>query len=215
MYYKGLNEDGSCFHGGVGSWPLPTRNEDGTWTPGAWLEVAGEIEACENGLHACRDEQVLGWLGPALFELEYDSEPEDAGDKCVGRKARLLRRFETWNERTARLFACDCAERVLPIYERDYPNDRRPRAAIETARRYANGEATRKELAAARDAAGDATWAAARTAAWAAARDAAWAAARDAARAAARDAAMDAARATARAAERAWQWHRLCEYLEG
>lgn len=211
MYYKGLNEDGSCFHGGVGSWPLPTRNEDGTWTPGAWVEVEGDIEACVNGLHACRDEQVLWWLGPAMFALEYDGEPEDAGDKVVGRRARLLRRFETWNERTARLFACDCAERVLPIYERDYPNDRRPRAAIETARRFAKGNATRKELAAARDAAWDAAWAAAWNAAWASAWAAAMAAARDAARAAT----MDAARDSARDAERAWQFHRLCEYLEG
>lgn len=207
-YYKALNEDGSCFHGGVGSWPLPTRNEDGTWTPGAWLEVAGEIEACENGLHACRDEQVLGWLGPAMFELEYDGEPEDAGDKVIGRRARLLRRFEAWGERTARLFACDCAERVLPIYERDYPNESRPRMAIEMARRFAKGNATRKDLAAARDAAWDAARDSARAAAWVAA----WVAALDAALEATEwAAASDAAWAT----ERAWQFHRLCEYLEG
>ena len=55
---------------------------------------------------------------------------------------------------------------------------------IETARRFANGEATCEEL--------DAVWAAARDAAWAAARDAAWAAARDAAWAAAGDAALEA-----------------------
>jgi hypothetical protein len=171
VYYKVLNADGTCYHGGSGAWPLPTKNADGTWTPGAWVEVEGNIEACSNGLHACRDEQVLDWFGPAMFELEYDGEPTDAGNKVVGRRARLLRRFETWNERTARLFACDCAERVLPIYERDYPNEGRPRMAIEMARRFAKGNATRKELAAARDAA----WDAARDAAWYAARDAQYA----------------------------------------
>jgi hypothetical protein len=116
-------------------------------------------------------------------------------------------------DRVARLFACDCAERVLPVFERECPGDVRPREAIAVARRYAAGAASEAEMAAARDAAGAAAWAAARdaawAAAWAAARDAAWAAgaaARDAAGAAAWDAARDAgaaARAAAWAAARA------------
>ena len=67
------------------------------------------------------------------------------------------------DESKLRLFACDCAEQVLPLFERDYPEDKRPRAAIETARRFANGNATREELAAA----WDAVWDAARDATWA------------------------------------------------
>ena len=78
-----------------------------------------------------------------------------------------------------RLFACDCAEQALPTYEKDYPDDKRPRKAVETARLFAEGKATQEELAAAGAAA------AADAAAWAAA----WAADWDAARAAAGDAA--------------------------
>jgi len=33
-------------------------------------------------------------------------------------------------------WACDCAERVLPYFENKRPDDRRPRAAIETARTW-------------------------------------------------------------------------------
>jgi hypothetical protein len=101
-------------------------------------------------------------------------------------------------KRIARLFACDCAERVLHIFEREHPHDKRPRQAIEVARQFAVGEATEEEIAAAWDAARDATdvaWDAARDAtdvAWDAARAAAWDAARDAARAAAWDVAWDA-----------------------
>jgi len=69
----------------------------------------------------------------------------------------------------ARLFACDCAERVLPLYEAKYPEDNHARSSIECARLFANGEATADELAAAGDAVGDAVGAAA----WAAARAAA------------------------------------------
>jgi hypothetical protein len=53
-------------------------------------------------------------------------------------------------DRLARLFGCDCAERVLPIWEKRAPTDRRPHEAIAVARRYARGEATNQELAAAR-----------------------------------------------------------------
>src|SRR5262245_50870359 len=45
-----------------------------------------------------------------------------------------------------RLFACDCAEHVLPYFERFQPLDKRPRKAIEVARRYAFGKASREEL---------------------------------------------------------------------
>lgn len=208
-YYKGLNPDGSCYHGGHGAWPLPARNTDGSWTPGEWVEVEGKVEACVNGLHACRDRQVLEWLGPALFELEYDGEPVDAGNKVVGRKARLVRRFESWNERTARLFACDCAERALPAYERSYPEDARPRMAVETARRYADGHATADELAAASWDAGDAARVATGGAAWAAA----WAAVRAASWCPTEVTVMDAVWAAVRDAELNWQYERLLHYL--
>ena len=107
------------------------------------------------------------------------------------------------DESKLRLFACDCAEQALPLYERDYPDDKRPRQAIAVARRFANGEATREELAAAWDAAKAAAWAAA----WAAgdaAKAAAWAA---------WDAAKAAAWAAARAAALAYQADKLREYL--
>jgi hypothetical protein len=52
-------------------------------------------------------------------------------------------------ERIAYLFAADCAARVLEFFERAYPNDSRPREAIMTARRFARGQATVKELDAA------------------------------------------------------------------
>jgi hypothetical protein len=112
-------------------------------------------------------------------------------------------------DRLARIFACDCAERVLPIFEREFPNDARPRTAIAVARRFAAGDATEAERAAARDAARDAAGAAA----GAAAGDAAWAAAWAAW--AALDAldAWDAAWAAAGAAEIAWQATRFRELL--
>jgi hypothetical protein len=231
-YYKVLDKNGYSCHGGEAEWSLPTRNADGTWTPGEWMpEVEGELEPCRNGYHVVTLEQLPDWLGERIFEVEPGDEIVHEDDKSVTRTCRLTRECTGWNERTARLFACDCAERVLYLFEARYPDDGRPRKAIEIARRYAEGKATVGELNTARDAA----WAAAEAVAWEAgwgAREAAedatlaaawavaWAvegaalaASRYAAWAAEEAAARDASRA-AREAERQWQVGRLGEILE-
>lgn len=211
-YYKVLDKHGRSCHGGDAEWSLPTQNDDGTWTPGEWMpEVRGNLEPCANGYHVVTLEQLPDWLGERIFEVEPGDEIVHEDNKSVTRTCRLTRECTGWNERTARLFACDCAERVLYLFEARHPDDGRPRKAIEIARRYAEGKATVEALdaawAAAEDAAGAAR-ATAREAAWAAA-GAAWAAAEDAAWAAA-----DAARTAALNAERQWQVGRLRKILE-
>ncbi len=91
--------------------------------------------------------------------------------------------------RDSRLFAVWCARQVQHLM-----NDERSINALDVAEKFANGEATQDDLAAAWDAARDAAW----VVAWVVA----WDAARDAARVVARAAARDAARVVARAA--AW-----------
>ena len=120
-------------------------------------------------------------------------------------------------ERRLRLWLADCAAHVLHIYEKDYPDDRRPRDAIVAGRAYARGDTTDAAKAAAWDAAKAAAWdaaiAAARDAAIAAARDAAWDAARAAAMNAAWEAAWAATRGAASATEEKWQLDRLVLWL--
>jgi hypothetical protein len=225
--YKVLGPNGKPFHGGRGKWSLPKNGK-----PGSRLSVEGDLVACRNGIHLCRRKHLLDWLGPCIYLAEYRGEMIDHHDKLIVRHARLVRQFETWNDRTARLFACDCAERVVHLYESEYPKDKRPRKAIEAARLFANGKITRQKMAAeaaeaarAAGAAGAARAAGAAGAAWAA--RAAWAAgdawaaraaravwAAGAAGAAWAAGAARAARA-ARAAERKYQTKRLFEYLEG
>lgn len=227
--YKILNKDGRSYHGGNVQWSLPTRNPDGTYTPGEWMPaIERDLIPCKNGYHLVRRENVVLWLGDCIFTVEHRGEMLNSDDKVVVRECRLLAPIEAWTERTARLFACDCVEHKLPIFEREHPNDdclcQNIKQTIKTARRFANGQATRAELDAARDATrdaiwdivGDAAWYATRDAAW----DAAWYAARDAAWYAAGDAAGDAAKNAAwndawNTAEREWQTERLFEYLEG
>jgi hypothetical protein len=191
--YKGLNTDGASPYQGF-VWPLPVY-EGGTWVAaGKWVTWDGPLVACASGIHYCTQSQVVHWLQPTLYAFEAAGETVNGGNKSICSRGRLLYKIDAWNEQTQRLFAAECAERVLPIYEKEHPSDTRPRDAILASRQFAFGLI------------GAAAWAAARDAARAAAWAAAWAAARDAARAAARDAAWDAARDAARAAAWAAAW---------
>jgi len=219
-YYKSLSADGCSCNGGHSKWNLPSLQSDGTYKPGRWMPRVTDIKPCERGYHVFEHKDILQWVNATLYECEVRGETTDHGDKIVAESARLIRPISGCNERTLRLFAGRVAEDVLPIYEREYPDDDRPRKAIETTRRYALAEATPEELAAARaaarDAALDAALAAARDAARDAALDAAWAA-MAAAGYAAWDAAGDAAWAARDAARAArgkytdWLW----EAIEG
>ena len=209
MNYKVLRDGKSC-HGGKGK-----------WTPNRKRSVKGDLKPCENGLHYCRDEQVLHWLGEELWEF-VDLTPDetiDNGDKMVTRAGKVTKKYETWNERTQRLFAVDCARIAVNRYAQD---DQREllHACLDVTVGYAEGFVDDDARAAAHaaawdawDAAGGAVAAAgaAERAAELAAERAAWTAAWTAAGAAW----AAAAGAAARAAAGAEQYALLLRYLNG
>ena len=139
------------------------------------------------------------WTGTVIDILNVEDCP--ANDRLW-----VLLREDFIDAKTLRLFAVWCAREALNLI--DNP-DQRSIEACNVAERYANGEATKKDLAAAWDAA----WAAERATAWAAASDAACSAAWDAASAAAWDAARAAERAAAWAAESGAQVNQLKKML--
>lgn len=135
------------------------------------LNKIREHQPCDDGW-----EQLLKHLGKTkaddeLLSLETILESNGLDDALWA-----LRSVEG-RQGAMRLYACYCARAALPIFEKEYPKDNRPRQAIETAERFAKGKATAEELSAAWDAARDAAWDAARVAAMDAARAAAWVAA--------------------------------------
>ncbi len=189
-----------------------------------------------NGYYILKAAQLIGWLRPPIFEIEFRGEILELKDLCIVREARLVHEVKCWNKKTARLCAADFAEHVLPLFENVVPNAQK---VIEAARQFAKGEITDKALKAARvtvyatayarranpKGAAYAAAYAARAAAEAATWDTAWVAvaraagaAAIAARAAAKAAAKNDPSAAAKAAwnaERKWQTERLSEYLNG
>ena len=67
----------------------------------------------------------------------------------------VVLRYDTIGQKLCDEIACDIADHVLPIFEREYPDDKRPREAIEITRLHIAGKATGDARAAAGDAAGD------------------------------------------------------------
>lgn len=152
--------------------------------------------------NACDDGRAFAWNYETMAECYHALLAGEAGEKSAEWAIWAFSRPGAASEAEQRLFAVWCARQVEHLM-----TDERSIAALDVAERFAAGDATKDELAAAwdaawdaaRDAARDAAWAAA----WAAARDAAWDAAWDSARDAARAAAGDAAGAAAWAAARA------------
>src|SRR5258706_15389434 len=134
-YYKVLNTDGTCYHGGNGAWPQDK------WMPKL---DATKLEPCVYGYHILEAQDVIYWLGPAIAPVETKEQIIRHENKSVVAQAKRGKFLPTWNETTQRLFAADCAEHVLHFYTDKHPNDDRPAKAIEAARLYARGQITKK-----------------------------------------------------------------------
>jgi len=163
--YKVLVDGRSC-HGGNMEWSLPSVKG-----PGKWHQFDGQIEICRSGLHLTTA-PYQSWMlwGARVYEVEAQGIIEWREDKCVCRRARLIREVaEPWWTEAGEFVA------KLPSVPYFQPDDKPLRSW--------------KLFTAAAGDAGDVARAAAWDAAGAVARAAAW----DAARAAARDAAWDAA----------------------
>ena len=136
------------------------------------LNKIRKYEPCKSGW-----EKLLTYLGKTKSDDEPLSIATIIDSNGIDDALWCLRAVEGY-DREIRLFAVWCARQVQHVM-----TDQRSLDALDVAERYANGEATEKEMDAARSAAADATDWAARAAARAAARDAreaAWYAARSA-----------------------------------
>jgi hypothetical protein len=120
------------------------------------------------------------------------------------------------DESKLRHFAVDCAEDVLPLFERRYPGDDRPRKAIQATRRWADGNVDtdfgpvwRAAKTAAKETSHIAALTVVRTFSWRNAKNAAFGRACVASNDAANAAANDAACAATRSSTSAWfaAWH--------
>jgi hypothetical protein len=177
-YYKWLKPDRITTYQKV-KWPKRV----GVWTP----DVTPVM--CVSGWHLATHEGIAehARTGAVLWIAEGRGASVAAGDKVAFSSARLVSQVGTLTQIIAVQWAAECARRVLKHYEDHYPEDKRPREAIQAALKWAKDptEANRNAAAAAAYAAAYAAATATAYAAYAAyAADAAYAAAANAAYAA-------------------------------
>ena len=194
------------------------------WTPGVMLTYNGEVRPGYSGFHASSDLRSAfnNRLGDRLFEVEARGVVYGDGGMFAAKEMKLTREIDL--KPLSVEYVIGCARHVLPNYEQKYPDDDRPRKAIEAAERWLK-EPTEENMlsakyagfvafSAARSAAGS-TWSAG-YAAWSA-----WSAADSADQSAhwsAKSAASSAAHATDSAADSAmeekWQTNLLEELVK-
>jgi hypothetical protein len=168
------------------------------WKLGEWYEVKGELELCKNGFHASKLlSDAFSYVSPYwVCEVETGEEVIVGDDKVVARRMRVINKY-LWTKKDSVTFAVWFARRCLKNYEKEFPNDRRPREAIIGVERWLRSPTKKnKELVRSAESALSAAWLAARSAE--SAPSAAWLAARSASRSA--ESALSAAWLAARSA---------------
>jgi len=85
------------------------------WPVGEWVEAAGAIALCRNGIHACRVEALPRWVDDELWRIEVDGIEVEADGLLVARHGRLVERILAWNEEAARELARSCAARIAEL----------------------------------------------------------------------------------------------------
>ena len=105
------------------------------WEIGKWVKVDGKLDLCNIGLHACKKpiDSLEYIYGDRWFLAEWRGDTKKGDNKFCASEMRLLKEIPL---KVIKTFAVDCAEHVLPIYEKEYPNDSRVRDCIIATRNF-------------------------------------------------------------------------------
>ena len=156
---------------------IKSDSGDYHWKIGKKKIHKGKISLCHAGFH-CSQEILQAFShvqGEILAEVECSGRSQSQEDKEVY-SVMTIQKAYLWQKRDSVALAVYAAEQVIDIFEKKYPDDQRPRKAIEAAKEWLKNP-TPENRAAAVVAAADAS----RAAAWAsraaadASRAAAWA----------------------------------------
>jgi hypothetical protein len=113
---------------------------DCSWEIGKWKRCAGKISLCQRGFHCA----TTPWLafshvqGEILAEVEVDGKSVSSSDgKEAWERMRLIQVWR-WRAEDSLALAVFAVERIIGNWERLYPSDIRPLAALDAARQALN-----------------------------------------------------------------------------
>ena len=154
---------------------IVSKSGDMVWRIGEWQHVDGKIVLCEKGLHASKTiYDAFSYVqGSVLAKVETKGKHDDDKNKSAYSDMRIIEAYK-WTKKDSVSLAIFSAELCLKEFEKLYPDDDRPRKAIDAARAVLAHDTAKNRSAAwsaaesAGSAAESATWSATWSAAWSA-----------------------------------------------
>ena len=112
---------------------------DMTWKVGRWEKHKGKLDMCHSGFHASvRATDAMRYVDcETLALVEVRGKHLQQDDKQCWSEMRVVRAYE-WTKLDSVAMAIYAAELVIGEHEKKYPDDKRPRQAIEAAKAWLN-----------------------------------------------------------------------------
>ena len=110
---------------------------DMTWKVGTWHNHKGKLDMCTSGLHASvRAIDAMRYVDCEILALvEVRGKHLKQDDKQCWSEMRVVKAYR-WEKPDSVAMAIYSAELVIGEYEKRYPDDKRPRRAIEAAKAW-------------------------------------------------------------------------------
>ena len=110
---------------------------DMTWKVGTWHNHKGKLDMCTSGLHASvRAIDAMRYVDCEILALvEVRGKHLKQDDKQCWSEMRVVKAYR-WEKPDSVAMAIYAAELVIGEYEKRYPDDKRPRRAIEAAKAW-------------------------------------------------------------------------------
>ena len=102
---------------------------------GKWYKIDGKLEICKRGFHASkRAINAMYYVDcEVLAKVEVKGKSEKESDKECWEEMKIIKTYK-WTKKDSISLAIYSAELVLNNFEKKFPNDNRPRLAIEAAK---------------------------------------------------------------------------------
>ena len=116
---------------------MKSEHGDCVWKNGEWKHYDSILEMCNAGFHCSKKiNQAFGFVkGEILAKVEVKGENNSQTDKEVWSDMRVVRAWK-WQKKDSVALSVYAAELCLDNFEKMYPEDKRPRLAIDAAKQW-------------------------------------------------------------------------------
>ena len=115
---------------------IKSNSGDLEWKKGEWQKVDGKLDICNNGLHCSKTvyDAFSFVQGEVVGKVEVRGKSIIENNKECWSEMRIIE-VKKWTKKDSLRLAIFSAELVLKNFEDEYPDDKRPREAIEAAKK--------------------------------------------------------------------------------